>query len=145
MAPHCNQPDSFSIGSIGLFCHALMHVQHAKYDLEQPRLRWQHGLHRSTCKQPSFGQGKSKVSTSTSHMFFIGQDTSSKQPSAIAQFSQHHINSRALIIFFTRRILMQGVQHSTQKHHSRNKQIHNIYNMNTTRDKIQKHAHRESK
>ena len=57
---------------------------------------WQHGLHRSTCKQPSFGQGKSKVSTSTSRMFFIRQDTSSKQPSAIAQFSQHHINSRAL-------------------------------------------------
>ena len=35
---------------------------------------WQHGLHRSTCKQPSFGQGKSKVSTSTSRMFFIGQE-----------------------------------------------------------------------
>ena len=38
VALHSNQPDSFSIGSIGHFCHALMHVQHAKYDLEQPRL-----------------------------------------------------------------------------------------------------------
>ena len=27
-----------SIDSIGHFCHALMHAQHAKYDLERPRL-----------------------------------------------------------------------------------------------------------
>jgi hypothetical protein len=32
------QPDSFPKGSIGHFCHALVHVQHAKYDLEQLRL-----------------------------------------------------------------------------------------------------------
>ena len=38
VAPHRNQPDSFSIDSIGHFCHALMHAQHAKYDLERPRL-----------------------------------------------------------------------------------------------------------
>ena len=38
VALHSNQPDSFPKGSIGHFCHALMHVQHAKYDLEQPRL-----------------------------------------------------------------------------------------------------------
>jgi hypothetical protein len=29
-APHSNQPDSFSIRSLGHFCHARMHVQHAK-------------------------------------------------------------------------------------------------------------------
>ena len=38
VALHSNQPDSFPKGSIGHFCHALVHVQHAKYDLEQLRL-----------------------------------------------------------------------------------------------------------
>ena len=38
VALHSNQPGSFPKGSIGHFCHALMHVQHAKYDLEQKRL-----------------------------------------------------------------------------------------------------------
>ena len=38
VALHSNQPDSFPKGSIGHFCHALVHAQHAKYDLEQLRL-----------------------------------------------------------------------------------------------------------
>ena len=38
VALHSNQLDSFPKGSIGHFCHALMRVQHVKYDLEQPRL-----------------------------------------------------------------------------------------------------------
>ena len=38
VAPHSNQPDSFSIGSKRHFFLSLTHVQHAKYDLDQTRL-----------------------------------------------------------------------------------------------------------
>jgi len=145
MAPHSNQLDSFSIGSIGHFCYTLMHVQHACQI--RPRTATPDNIGCIAAHVNNWALDRVNLKYSI-HLnitfFFIGQDTSSKQPSAIAEFSQHHINSRALF-FFTRRILMQGVQHSTQKHHCHNKQIHNIYNMNTTRDKIQKHAHRESK
>ena len=69
-----------------MFSHA-KHAQHGK-TLSNTHSS-QHGLHRNKCKQSIFGQGECEAPTPTGLYLFMPQETSSRQPSARAQFSHN--------------------------------------------------------
>ena len=70
-------------------------------------------------------------------MFFIGQDTSSKQPSAIAQFSQHHINSGAFFSHEESSCRALNIQHKNTTVTTNKYITHTIWTLDATNRRVQ--------